>query len=195
VAARSGRRPSVGSDKPDDLGRLVPEVGRCNGTAMRKAMRRVSQIYDVALAPCGLRSTQRSILVTIARAGAPTMGELAALLVLDRTGLAHNLKPLQREGLIEIVAGERDRRSRLIALTPAGRMKLAQSLPLWEEAQRRFEAAFGEKRATRLRTMLDYIASPQFARLVDDGGRATDQHTSKTVVAAKRSSKPTSPQG
>src|ERR1700740_261874 len=56
---------------------LVPPAGRCNGTAMRRAMRRVSQIYDEALALCGLRSTQKSVLDSTARAGRPTMGEVA----------------------------------------------------------------------------------------------------------------------
>jgi DNA-binding MarR family transcriptional regulator len=165
MTARTVPRTSGRAAKPENIGSLIPEAGRCNGTAMRKAMRRVSQIYDVALAPCGLRSTQRSILVTIARAGTPTMGELAELLVLDRSALAHNLKPLEREGLIEVVAHAHDGRSRLVALTPAGRKKLAQSLPLWEDAQRRFESAFGDKKAKELRATLDYLASPEFARL------------------------------
>jgi DNA-binding MarR family transcriptional regulator len=168
MAARRAPKLPGRSTKLEDLGSLVPEAGRCNGTAMRKAMRRVSQIYDVALAPCGLRSTQRSILVTIARAATPSMGELAALLVLDRSALAHNLKPLARDGLIEVIADQHDGRSRLVALTQAGRKKLAQSLPLWEEAQRRFEGAFGEKEARELRTTLDYIASQEFARLTVD---------------------------
>jgi len=56
-------------------------------TAMRRAMRSVPQIYDEALVPCGLRSTQRSVLDSIARAGRPTMGELAASPVLDRSAL------------------------------------------------------------------------------------------------------------
>src|SRR4029077_18643702 len=68
---------------------FVPPAGRCNVTAIRRAMRRVSQIYDEALALSGLRSTQRSLLVGIARAGRLTMSELAASLVLDRSALAH----------------------------------------------------------------------------------------------------------
>jgi DNA-binding MarR family transcriptional regulator len=64
-------------------------------TAMRRAMRSVPQIYDEALVPCGLGSTQRSVLDSIARAGRPTMGELAASLVLDRSALAYNIKPLE----------------------------------------------------------------------------------------------------
>ena len=146
---------------------LVPPAGRCNVTAIRRAMRRVSQIYDEALAPCGLRSTQRSLLNSIARAGRPTMGELAASLVLDRSALAHNVKPLEREGLVEVVADKHDKRNRLIALTEAGWAKLAQSQPLWEEAQRRFERAFGEEKARAFRATLDYIASTEFALRLD----------------------------
>src|SRR5260370_21467960 len=85
---------------------LVPPAGRCNATAIRRAMRRVSQIYHEALAPSAFRSTQRSLLASIARAGRPTMGELAASLVLDRSTLAHNVKPLEREGLSELVAAQ-----------------------------------------------------------------------------------------
>ena len=66
--------------------RAPADVSPCNGTALRKATRRVSQLYDSVLAPCGLRSTQRSILIHIARAGAPTMGDLAAALVLGPVG-------------------------------------------------------------------------------------------------------------
>ena len=93
------------------------------------------------------------------------MGEVAASLVLDRSALAHNIKPLKREGLVEVVADEHDKRNRLVALTEAGRAKLAQSRPLWEEAQRRFERAFGEERV--FRATLDYIASPEFALRLD----------------------------
>ncbi len=168
MAARRGAKQGDQTADVAGLGSLVPEAGRCNGTAMRKAMRRVSQIYDTALAPCGLRSTQRSILIAIARAGTPTMGELAASLVLDRSALAHNLKPLEREGLIDVAADAQAKRSRLVTLTRAGQKKLAQSLPLWEDAQRRFERAFGEKRAKELRATLDYIASQEFARLTVD---------------------------
>jgi DNA-binding MarR family transcriptional regulator len=147
--------------------RVVPPAGRCNGTAIRRAMRRVSQIYDEALAPSGLRLTQRSLLNSIARAGKPTMGELAATLVLDRSALAHNLKPLEREGLVEVVADKQDKRNRLVALTEDGWAKLALSQSLWEDAQRRFERAFGAERARVLRATLDYIASPEFALRLD----------------------------
>ena len=93
----------VAVGQPDDSGLDLGDNNRCNNTALRKATRRVSQLYDSVLAPTGLRSTQRSILLNIARFGSPTMGELAASLVLDRSALGHNLKPLVRDGLIVLV--------------------------------------------------------------------------------------------
>jgi DNA-binding MarR family transcriptional regulator len=99
----------------------------------------------------------------IARAGRPSMGELADSLVLDRSALAHNLKPLARDGFIEIVAHPSDRRTRLVALTEAGRAKVAEAMPLWKEAQRRFEVVFGEERAQALRATLAVLSSSDFA--------------------------------
>jgi DNA-binding MarR family transcriptional regulator len=150
--------------KPAKSALVIPEAGRCNGTELRRATRRVSQLYDSVLAPCGLRSTQWSILTQIARAGRPSMGELAASLVIDRSALAHNLKPLERDGLVEVVVDEDDKRTRLAVLTEAGRIKLAQAMPLWERAQRCFEAVFGAKNAVNLRASLKLIASPEFVQ-------------------------------
>ena len=92
----------------------------CHGAALRKATRRVSQLYDAVLAPCGLKVSQHSILSHIARAGAPSMTDLARLLVLDRSALAHNLKPLVRDGYVRTTRDLRDGRSRRVALTDAG---------------------------------------------------------------------------
>jgi DNA-binding MarR family transcriptional regulator len=92
------------------------------------------------------------------------MGELASSLVLDRSALAHNLKPLERDGLVEIVGQEEDKRTRLAVLTEAGRTKLAESMPLWERAQRSFEAVFGAKGAEALRASLKLIASAEFVQ-------------------------------
>ncbi|MGY4477033.1 MarR family winged helix-turn-helix transcriptional regulator [Bradyrhizobium sp. USDA 3364] len=144
------------------------ETSRCNLTALRKATRRVSQLYDQVLARSGLRGTQRAILVYVKRSGAPTMGELAAALVLDRTALNHNLKPLERDGLLTITVDKNDRRSRLVRLTKRGEARLAESQAAWLEAQDRFETAFGAKQAADLRQTLELIAALEF------GDRAAD---------------------
>jgi DNA-binding MarR family transcriptional regulator len=141
----------------------VPLENRCNVTALRKAARRVSQLYDSLLAPTGLRSTQRAILVHVARQGSPTMSELAAALVLDRSALNHNLKPLQRDGLLRVTVDPDDRRSRRIELSKRGEAKLRESVGAWEQAQQRFEATFGAKESEALRAALRLIASLEFA--------------------------------
>jgi DNA-binding MarR family transcriptional regulator len=134
----------------------------CNCTALRKATRRVSQLYDSALEPCGLRTTQRAILNHIARTGTPPIGELADALVMDRGALTHNLKPLERDGLVKISVDPDDRRNRLIALTASGRAKLAESEALWVRAQQGFEAAFGAAKSSSLRKALEYLVSDRF---------------------------------
>ena len=142
--------------------RLAKAENSCNCTALRKASRRVSQLYDGALSSCGLRVTQLAILNQILRMGTPPMGELAQALVMDRGALAHNVKPLERDGLVETVADSADRRNRLIALTRAGRRKIAESERSWARAQEHFEASFGAKEAAALRRALAFIASDGF---------------------------------
>ena len=138
------------------------EASACNGTALRKATRRISQLYDSFLAPSGIRSTQRSILAHVDRLGSPTMGELATALVIDRGALAHNLKPLERDGLLRTEVDPESRRTRRVVLTEAGRAKLAETAPLWAKAQGRFEATFGADEAATLRGSLAVIASIEF---------------------------------
>src|SRR5215831_18259366 len=102
----------------------LPEMeSRCHCTALRKASRRISQLYDVALAPSGLKTTQRAILAQIGRSQPTTVGALAEALVMDAGGLAHTLKPLIRDGLVATDVDPQDRRNRLIRLTGAGRKK------------------------------------------------------------------------
>ena len=135
----------------------------CNGAALRKATRRLSQLYDRVLAPCGLSAAQRSILVHINRARNPTMTELAYAMVLDRSALARNIKPLERDGFLVQSPDDADGRSRRVELTPAGHAKLTESNRLWQKAQKRFEDVYGAERAEALRIALSEIYSDEFA--------------------------------
>jgi len=148
-------------------GFVVPAKVLCHATSLRKATRRISQLYDVALAPCGLRSTQRSILMHIAREQVPTMSELAAALVIDRSALAHNLKPLERDGFISVQVDPKDRRSRLVKLTAAGEAKLVESQALWEQAQQCYEQVMGTEQASDLRESLAMVASMDYLQTFD----------------------------
>jgi len=164
---RALRKKEVGGQRPDDKDLDLGDSGRCNNTALRKATRRVSQLYDSVLAPTGLRTTQRSILLNIARIGSPTMGQLAASLVLDRSALGHNLKPLEREGLIVLDVDPDDKRSRLAKLTKKGESKLRETAVLWHAAQKRFEDTFGVAKAKALREVLALIAAEEFDEMFE----------------------------
>ena len=127
---------------------------------MRKASRRLAQLYDAALAPSGLKSTQLSILGEIARRNKtpPTMQELAAELVMDRSTLGHNLRPLESDGFVELRQDEGDRRRRYVQLTRDGERKHAEARTYWAVAQEHFLSVFGQERSADLRTTLLDIA-------------------------------------
>ncbi|RAS35568.1 winged helix DNA-binding protein [Paraburkholderia bryophila] len=91
------------------------------------------------------------------------MTELAYAMVLDRSALARNIKPLERDGYLVQRPDNGDGRSRRVELTPAGRAKLTESNRLWRKAQNRFEAVYGEERAAALRVALAEIYSDEFA--------------------------------
>src|ERR1700678_1409605 len=137
---------------------------RCHCTTLRKASRRISQLYDAALAPSGLKTTQRAILAQIRRSEPTTVGKLAEALVMDAGALAHTLKPLERDRLVAIDIDSDDRRNRVAKLTPAGRARLAQSDKLWENAQRGFEAPFGRAKSEALREAMQFLVSGEFVQ-------------------------------
>ena len=95
----------------------------CNCLAIRQAARHVTQFYDQLFAPVGLRATQFAILSRLRHDGPLTINALAGALVMDRTTLGRNILPLERDGLIEIVASPADRRRRELCLSKAGAEK------------------------------------------------------------------------
>jgi DNA-binding MarR family transcriptional regulator len=125
----------------------------CNCLALRQAARHVSQIYDGHLASEGLRATQYSILAKLNRLGPLSINELAKSMVMDRTTLGRAIRPLERDRLLSIGAGD-DGRTRSLRLTPAGQARLKAATAKWREAQKQFEAAFGAGDAADLRTVL-----------------------------------------
>jgi DNA-binding MarR family transcriptional regulator len=134
----------------------------CTCGSLRKASRRISQFYDAALAPAGIKSTQYSILSEVqrgSRAAPVTMCELAAAMVMDRSTLGHNLRPLERDNLVTLRLSADDRRKRHVELTKKGRDILQRSRRLWRRAEERFEEIFGKQPAAELRAVLLRIAA------------------------------------
>jgi DNA-binding MarR family transcriptional regulator len=99
---------------------------------VQRAARAVARRFDIALRPLGLTNGQFSLLMSLNRPKPPGMASVAALLAMYRTTLTANLKPLERRGLVTVSVDEKDRRNRLMTLTPAGRALLASAVPVWE---------------------------------------------------------------
>ncbi len=133
-------------------------TSRCNNATLRRAARKLGQFYDDIVAPSGLKATQQGLLYQIHATGQPTMGEIAAALIMDLSALGHTLKPLIRDGYVETVADKQDRRIRRIRLTKAGEKKLGEAMKLWQVAQQRLDDRIGAEKAERLRNALDEIA-------------------------------------
>jgi DNA-binding MarR family transcriptional regulator len=139
---------------------LTPET--CSCSALRQASRHVTRLYDDALAPTGIGINQYSILSKIDRFGPLTLHSLAERLVMDRSTLGHLLRPLATRGLVAIRVCSKDRRQRLIALTPDGAALMVQARPLWIQAERCFQEAFGAGESLSLRTSLKQVTAVAF---------------------------------
>ncbi|HVZ02180.1 MAG TPA: MarR family transcriptional regulator [Dongiaceae bacterium] len=124
---------------------------------VQRAARALARHFDEVFRPVDLTSGQFSLLMSLNRP-APTIGETASFLAMDRTTLTAALKPLARRKLVAVRPDKEDRRSRRLELTPAGRAVLAKAYPLWCEAHGEIEAAVSPSGAGPLRNELGRLA-------------------------------------
>lgn len=115
----------------------------CVCGALRMATRAVTQLYDDAMRPSGLRVTQYSLLSRIERLQPISASALESSLYFDQTTLARALKVLEKDGLIRR-ASNPDKRVKKIELTTLGRKRLAHARTLWAEAQKRLVGLIGQ---------------------------------------------------
>ena len=166
MANKSDRKSkSVVPSEPLQAKGLEPlDVVNCSCAALRRASRAASQHYDAAFQPLGLKATQFTLLASLARRGATSpasglaLSRLADLLVVERTTLTRNLKPMESRGLIEITPDE-DRRRKRISITKAGERLFEDALPLWTEAQAGFLKSLGDARWKRMAKDLGFAVT------------------------------------
>lgn len=125
----------------------------------QRAARVVARRFDEALRPLGLKSGQFSLLMSLNRPHPPTLGSVSELLAMDRTTLTANLKPLERDGLIEVRPDEKDRRARRLVLTEKGQSLLVSAVPVWTRTHRAIESALAASVPDRLRADLVALLS------------------------------------
>lgn len=129
---------------------------RCCCFNMRKVMRAVTQFFDGYLEPTEIRSTQFTLLVALSSINAKTLTEIAENLVMDRTTLTRNLKPLEKLELIATIQ-PLDKRSKAYVLTDKGKEVVAKAVPLWEEAQNSVVQALGVEKYNHIIKELENI--------------------------------------
>jgi DNA-binding MarR family transcriptional regulator len=121
----------------------------CICATARMAARSLTRVYDRALEPAGIRTSQFSILARLLEEGPLSVTHLAGRLAMDRTTLARDLRPLERRGLVSVSVGT-DRRVRIAELTAAGHRLVDEVRPLWRGVQREVRSQLGADRVARL---------------------------------------------
>lgn len=131
----------------------MPRQVECVCVNLRRAARALTAIYDDALAAAGIKVTQFSLLRAVERHEPAPINVLSEDLDLDRTTLARNLRPLERERLLVLESGE-DRRVTQVRLTARGRATVARALPLWRKVQDDVARRFGPGHLDQLRALV-----------------------------------------
>jgi len=137
---------------------VSPEIARsvaeaCLCLHVQRAARALARHFDEVFRPLEITSGQYSLLMSLNRP-APTMGDTADFLAMDRTTLTAALKPLERRGLVKIAADAEDRRVKRLSLTAAGNAVLAKAYALWVEHHGAIEAEMHTPSAEAMRNGL-----------------------------------------
>jgi DNA-binding MarR family transcriptional regulator len=132
-------------------------VENCVCFNLRRVTRAVTQFYDSEMRRHGIRPTQGTILSSLQAKDSWTMAELSDWLGMDRTTLVRNLRPLQRDGLVEADGGGRGNRVNL-AITAKGRKQIEKLTPAWKSAQCAAVKTLGEKRWSAILSDLETAA-------------------------------------
>lgn len=150
-------------------------VLNCTHTALRRAARHLTQIYDDALAPSGLTSSQAQLMSQIDQMGGapggqgPSLQELARRLGLQVSALSHAFRPLTRDGLVTIVPDGKDGRVKRAVLTEQGKRQTEIMYGLWTELTERMDEVLGEGEGDKLRDLADKVSAIEPGKVV--GGR------------------------
>ena len=130
-------------------------VKSCLCTSLREAALALTEMYDRAIAPSGLKITMFRLLRRLQNAGPSTMSEFAAIVNLDRSTLGRNLKVLERDGFVTLNSGK-DERSKVIHLTKKAEDAIKIATPYWEKTQKQIQEILDEETERRLNQLTEF---------------------------------------
>lgn len=148
--------PSRGSTD-DALSALI--AGECIATKVRLLNRAVTAIYDEALRPHGLKVSQMSVLVMVARLGEPSPGAVGRMLHLETSTLSRNVDRMRARGWLDAVPTT-DGRAHLLRVTPRGTRLLREAYPAWRRAQERAAELLGDQGVRGIHRTVALLARP-----------------------------------
>lgn len=129
----------------------------CMCSSVRRASRALTQLYEHALRPLGLRATQFTVLQVLSRVGEVSQGKLGEILAMDSTTLTRTLEIMLQRGWVAERRGD-DRRQRWLHLTKAGKSQLDRAWPVWEKVQSQLQHKLGEQAWKRLFQLTDQLS-------------------------------------
>jgi DNA-binding MarR family transcriptional regulator len=132
----------------------------CIAVRLRLLNRVVTNLYDDALRPLGLKVSQLNILVVTAKLGVAQPAQVCDLLQLDTSTLSRNVERMRAKGWLEVVPGE-DARTQPFRLTAQGRRLLERAVPAWEQAQKQAEELLGDEGIALLNKAANRLGMPQ----------------------------------
>src|SRR5260370_41532313 len=132
----------------------------CIAVRLRLLNRVVTNLYDDALRPLGLKVSQLNILVVTAKLGLAQPAKGCAILQLDPSTLSRNVERMRAKGWLEVVPGE-DARTQPFRLTTQGKRLLERAVSAWEQAQQQAAKLLGEDGMALLAKTAHKLGMPQ----------------------------------
>jgi DNA-binding MarR family transcriptional regulator len=141
--------------------RAIDNIARtCIAVRLRLLNRVVTNLYDEALRPLGLKVSQLNVLVVTAKLGLAQPAQVCDLLQLDPSTLSRNVERMRAKDWLEVVPGE-DARAQPFRLTPQGKRLIEKAVPAWEEAQQKAAELLGEEGMALLTRTVSKLGMPQ----------------------------------
>jgi DNA-binding MarR family transcriptional regulator len=135
----------------------------CIAVRLRLLNRVITNLYDEALRPLGLKVSQLNILIVTAKLGLARPTQVCDLLQLDSSTLSRNVERMRAHRWLEVVPGE-DARTQAFQLTPQGKRLIEKAVPAWEEAQRQAKELLGDKGVSLLDQLSKKLRMPSADR-------------------------------
>src|SRR5262245_19954485 len=120
----------------------------------------ITNLYDDALRPLGLKTSQLNILIVTAKLGVARPSRVCEILQLDTSTLSRNVERMRAAGWLEVVP-EEDARAQPFRLTARGKRLIDKAVPAWKEAQRQATELLGAEGIALLAKAAKKLGGPK----------------------------------